>query len=943
MNKETDPDRSSSDECNDEDKTSKDKMFKKSKSEGNMTWAEAAEKVLSNFDYPLPHKDILKHIQEGNLKQVGRGHSAPLAVLNSMLNSHSRGPDAVFYRAEGAACFGLNKNRTKTHEVDTHLKPLDVQSSSLRNRSSLITFDSLRSAKTYVEFKKEKEEKEQKYNPPRALKIPGEISNLSTSHPKKQLIPPGNDYDSSKRSDNNLPIIGSLSKEAYDRLKQYPHHRRMGPTTSALVRPAPPFSRPPPGAALRVMPPKKRIKLEDDNEEKLNCTPNVSKNISLDVSKNTSLDVSKNTSQSVSKNSSLNVSKNSPLNVFKNSSLNVSKTSSLNVSKNNTLNVSKNNTLNVSKNNPMNISKNTALNLTKNANLCLPKRTDIIKKEQIIKMDNKKNEKLVRREVIKMENVRRSSPVNQKVLKSNGFQKVSSKNVIVQKLTQRQQKPLQKSHSSHTQIIAKNKKKFHSKQIQRSSLRPTISTISKQQECITDTSDDKNKPPSFLGVKFKRMKKANLANQIKRSKDGKLDLMRPDSILTSIHLKDCINERTFNSLPPAYQYQLLMLLPDVDRKIDKDGALRLSAHALTNEFFTRACQDYKDKLLDGEFNSDILQRAKNEVRFQTKLDPWKVKFFEPVYGISSSNNDAGNDVILQPIESSWVTFLKFAENSTADFDEALKKIQSEVKRDAKSFHTDFIEKNEKEDRDWLLPKSAVKDRSNCSRTSSRHLNMLSPLTLKPKTITEDFMKSRRAIKKAQLLQRKKFDKQLKDAKAKIVEDARCGSLKVDNLKVQKLNENVINDKNISAKTVSSLDLLARNGILTCPPEDNCNLTVDCTIKLNNSLEDKTISDNIKNQNVGILDLCDNSVLKNLIHKKNELKPTPKLKNARRKAVKGPFKSEITRILHGPASFGTNDEGKCSCNLSPMAVCIQCGSFWHGESLDSDSNCVLCTS
>uniref|UniRef100_T2M9W9 Putative Polycomb group protein ASXL1 n=1 Tax=Hydra vulgaris TaxID=6087 RepID=T2M9W9_HYDVU len=860
MNKETDPDRSSSDECNDEDKTSKDKMFKKSKSEGNMTWAEAAEKVLSNFDYPLPHKDILKHIQEGNLKQVGRGHSAPLAVLNSMLNSHSRGPDAVFYRAEGAACFGLNKNRTKTHEVDTHLKPLDVQSSSLRNRSSLITFDSLRSAKTYVEFKKEKEEKEQKYNPPRALKIPGEISNLSTSHPKKQLIPPGNDYDSSKRSDNNLPIIGSLSKEAYDRLKQYPHHRRMGPTTSALVRPAPPFSRPPPGAALRVMPPKKRIKLEDDNEEKLNCTPNVSKNISLDVSKNTSLDVSKNTSQSVSKNSSLNVSKNSPLNVFKNSSLNVSKTSSLNVfknntlnvSKNNTLNVSKNNTLNVSKNNPMNISKNTALNLTKNANLCLPKRTDIIKKEQIIKTDNKKNEKLVRREVIKMENVRRSSPVNQKVLKSN-------------------------------------------------------------------------------------------ANQIKRSKDGKLDLMRPDSILTSIHLKDCINERTFNSLPPAYQYQLLMLLPDVDRKIDKDGALRLSAHALTNEFFTRACQDYKDKLLDGEFNSDILQRAKNEVRFQTKLDPWKVKFFEPVYGISSSNNDAGNDVILQPIESSWVTFLKFAENSTADFDEALKKIQSEVKRDAKSFHTDFIEKNEKEDRDWLLPKSAVKDRSNCSRTSSRHLNMLSPLTLKPKTITEDFMKSRRAIKKAQLLQRKKFDKQLKDAKAKIVEDARCGSLKVDNLKVQKLNENVINDKNISAKTVSSLDLLARNGILTCPPEDNCNLTVDCTIKLNNSLEDKTISDNIKNQNVGILDLCDNSVLKNLIHKKNELKPTPKLKNARRKAVKGPFKSEITRILHGPASFGTNDEGKCSCNLSPMAVCIRCGSFWHGESLDSDSNCVLCTS
>ena len=43
----------------------------------------------------------------------------------------------------------------------------------------------------------------------------------------------------------------------------------------------------------------------------------------------------------------------------------------------------------------------------------------------------------------------------------------------------------------------------------------------------------------------------------------------------------------------------------------------------------------------------------------------------------SSNDDASIDAppLLQPVESSWVTFLKFAENSTADFDEALKKIQ----------------------------------------------------------------------------------------------------------------------------------------------------------------------------------------------------------------------------------------------------------------------------
>ena len=100
------------------------------------------------------------------------------------------------------------------------------------------------------------------YNPPRPLKLPTGLNKPSQT--KKKLIPPGStSYDFARR---NSPTLGNLSKEAYDRLKQYPQHRRMGPTTSALVRPAPPFSRPPPGAALRVMPPKKRVKLEDDDE-----------------------------------------------------------------------------------------------------------------------------------------------------------------------------------------------------------------------------------------------------------------------------------------------------------------------------------------------------------------------------------------------------------------------------------------------------------------------------------------------------------------------------------------------------------------------------------------------------------------------------------------------------------------------------------------------------
>lgn len=80
------------------------------------------------------------------------------------------------------------------------------------------------------------------------------LNKYASSRKKQQLIPPGS--------------LGNLTKATYDRLKQQPQHqRRMGPTTSALVRPSPLFSRPPPGAALRVMPPKKRVKLDEDEEE----------------------------------------------------------------------------------------------------------------------------------------------------------------------------------------------------------------------------------------------------------------------------------------------------------------------------------------------------------------------------------------------------------------------------------------------------------------------------------------------------------------------------------------------------------------------------------------------------------------------------------------------------------------------------------------------------
>lgn len=116
----------------------------------------------------------------------------------------------------------------------------------------------------------------------RNLKLPGQTFQPSSLRVKKPLIPPGasKSFDVSRRC---TPPLGTLSKAAYyERLKQQPlqQQRRMGPTTSALVRPAPPFSRPlsgsalrvPPGAALRVMPPKKRVKIDqDENDSDSSC------------------------------------------------------------------------------------------------------------------------------------------------------------------------------------------------------------------------------------------------------------------------------------------------------------------------------------------------------------------------------------------------------------------------------------------------------------------------------------------------------------------------------------------------------------------------------------------------------------------------------------------------------------------------------------------------
>ncbi|XP_068272469.1 polycomb group protein ASXL1 isoform X2 [Nyctibius grandis] len=74
------------------------------------TWAEAARLVLENYsDAPMTPKQILRVIEAEGLKEMSG--TSPLACLNAMLHSNSRGGDGLFYKLPGRiSLFTLKKD-----------------------------------------------------------------------------------------------------------------------------------------------------------------------------------------------------------------------------------------------------------------------------------------------------------------------------------------------------------------------------------------------------------------------------------------------------------------------------------------------------------------------------------------------------------------------------------------------------------------------------------------------------------------------------------------------------------------------------------------------------------------------------------------------------------------------------------------------------------------
>ncbi|XP_070591031.1 putative Polycomb group protein ASXL2 [Erythrolamprus reginae] len=113
-------------------------MREKGRKKKGRTWAEAARTVLEkNPNRPMSHKEILQVIQKEGLKEISG--TSPLACLNAMLHTNSRGEEGIFYKVPGRmGVYTLKK------DVPDGLKDLsedseessDIQSDSPTSESS---------------------------------------------------------------------------------------------------------------------------------------------------------------------------------------------------------------------------------------------------------------------------------------------------------------------------------------------------------------------------------------------------------------------------------------------------------------------------------------------------------------------------------------------------------------------------------------------------------------------------------------------------------------------------------------------------------------------------------------------------------------------------------------------------------------------------------------
>lgn len=131
--------------------------------------------------------------------------------------------------------------------------------------------------------------------------------------------------------------------------------------------------------------------------------------------------------------------------------------------------------------------------------------------------------------------------------------------------------------------------------------------------------------------------------------EKRLNLQTADSVLVATNLRSILTIENLQSLPNNCQNLLVKLLPQFDQVTSSEGIMKPTKTALTNEYFVRFCLHYQEKLSENKLSDEAVEQAKNDTsRELAKLDPWKLRNFEPVWGqklisqtISDEEEDSG--------------------------------------------------------------------------------------------------------------------------------------------------------------------------------------------------------------------------------------------------------------------------------------------------------------
>jgi hypothetical protein len=162
-----------------------------------------------------------------------------------------------------------------------------------------------------------------------------------------------------------------------------------------------------------------------------------------------------------------------------------------------------------------------------------------------------------------------------------------------------------------------------------------------QETCERQPSTAATKPPPPVPLKHRKRRAKNKQLNGDGHHELQIDVKRPNSVLVDTSIRALLTSFAFARLSPENQKILVESLPLVDRPATTDHQqLSLNPSSINNEFFNRACIEWRDRLAYGEFTNEHQTKLRAEQeREKSKIDPWKARNFEGIWGIKSSQRE----------------------------------------------------------------------------------------------------------------------------------------------------------------------------------------------------------------------------------------------------------------------------------------------------------------